>query len=203
MYTDIFNLNNVGCSQPVLSINGQQNNIYIISGTVITFKVCGEPNTDFIIQNVETGDNEIGWDTNLFYPYNVIDRGKLDSDGIYLSSIPLNRAGTYVFRVGVWCTVAEINYCTKVSNTVTVIVMGEGCTPNWQCKQPLDNYEYDANYCGQTERIASRCKPECGGTGCDSGSESKSNFLKIGMIVAITWVSLYFLEEREKRKRKR
>ena len=192
----------IGCSQPVLSINDQVNNIYIISGTVVTFKICGYPNADFIVQDVGAGGIEgrdVNVNVNLFYPYDVIDRGKLDSDGIHVSSMPLNNVGTYFFRVGIWCTIADIDYCTKVSNAVMVVVLEKDCTPNYVCKQPLDGYEYDANYCGQPERVASRCNPECGGVGC----EEESNLLKTGIIVAIVGTSIYLLgKEIEKKGRK-
>ncbi|VVB59740.1 Right handed beta helix region [uncultured archaeon] len=31
------------------------------------------------------------------------------------------------------------------------------CTPNWQCRQPLDGYEHDANNCGSADRLNSAC----------------------------------------------
>lgn len=188
---NIFGLDGLGCPQTVLSINNQQNNIYVPSGTVVTFKVCGGPNADFIIQDMGIGGIE--GDVNLFYPYNVIDRGKLDSDGIHISSIPLNKVGTFIFRAGIWCTIADIDYCTQVSNAIIVIVMETGCTPNWQCRQPVNGYEYDANYCGAPERIASRCNPGGnGGTG-DSGN----TLLKIGVIIALVGGSLYLLSDKK------
>jgi len=184
-----------GCSQPMLSVNDQQNNIYIISGTVVTFKICGDPNADFIIQNVGVGSDvgsDIRSDVSIFYPYDVIDRGKLDSDGKYMSSIPLNQIGTYAFRVGIYCTIADIDYCTKVSNAVIVTILEEGCTPNWQCKQPLDGYEYDANYCGQSERAASRCDSICGGVGCeDNGNGVDNILLKVGTLAVIGAIIFY------------
>lgn len=193
---DFLNVDNiesldVGCSQITLSINDQQNNIYVTSGTVVIFKVCGYPNADFIIQDVwtGTGTGTGGGDVNLFYPYDVIDRGKLDPNGIYISSIPLNKVGTYIFRAGIWCTIADIDYCTQVSNAIIVTVLEKGCTPNWQCKQPLDGYEYDANYCGAPERIASRCNPDCGGVGC----EGKDNtLLKIGVVAVVLGAAMYY-----------
>lgn len=167
-----------GCHQVTLSINNQQNTIYTNYSATVIFKVCGEPNADFIIQNVGIE----GGDVNLFYPYSVIDKGKLDSDGIHISSIPLNKVGTFIFRAGIYCTVADIDYCTQVSNAIMVTVLEQGCSPNWQCKQPLNGYEYDANYCGETEKVASRCNPGCSGVGC----EGKDNtLLKIGAIIAI------------------
>lgn len=177
---------NSGCSQPILSINDQQNTIYVTSGTVVTFKVCGTPNADFIIQDMGIGG--IGGDVNLFYPYDVIDRGKLDSDGIHISSIPLNKVGTFIFRAGIWCTVADIDYCTQVSNAVIVTVIEKGCTPNYICRQPLNGHEYDANYCGGADRLASRCNPGCGGTGCNSGDNI---LLKGGIIIAMGAIIYY------------
>lgn len=203
MINNVYNLDNgfldnsTGCSQPVLSINDQQNNLYVISGTVTIFKVCGYPNADFIIQDMGiggSGEGRVegrGGDVNLFYPYDVIDRGKLDSDGIYIFSTPLNKVGTYAFRAGIWCTVADIDYCTKVSNAVMVTVLEKECTSNWQCKQPLDGYEYDANYCGGIEKIASRCNPECGGVGCEGDSED-NKLLKIGAVVAVVGAIAYY-----------
>lgn len=40
-----------------------------------------------------------------------------------------------------------------------------GCIPNWQCRQPLNNYEYDVNNCGGNDRLADRCKSAGGGEG--------------------------------------
>lgn len=190
-YKSIFGLSSPGCSPVTLNVNDQQNNVYVVSGAIVTFKVCGSPNADFIIQDV----GDIGIDgvrhTNNFYPYNVIDRGKLDSDGIHISSIPLNQVGTYIFRVGIWCTIADIDYCTDVSNAVVVTILEKGCVPNWQCRQPLDGSEYDANNCGGADRMSTRCNPDCGGTGCkDKGG--KGLLLKVGLIVVVAGTVAYY-----------
>lgn len=203
---DIMEYLGLGCSQVVLDINNQRNTIYVDYGTVVAFKVCGEPNADFIIQDVGTGvgigtgESGVGIGTgvgsgvgiNLFYPYDVIDRGKLDSNGIYISSMPLNQVGTYVFRAGIYCTIADIDYCTQVSNAIVVTVLERGCTPNWQCKQPLNGYEYDANNCGAAERLAPRCNSTCGGVGCGDGGSSESSLLKIGIIAVVLGVVVYY-----------
>ena len=35
------------------------------------------------------------------------------------------------------------------------------CTPNWQCRQPLDGYEHDINNCGQPDRLNAICNAPC------------------------------------------
>lgn len=186
----------VGCPQMTLSINDQQNNIFVNRGTILTFKVCGSPNADYIIQNV--GSNSDSVYVNDFYPYNVVDKGQLNSDGIFVFSMPLNKVGTFVFRAGQWCTIGDIDYCSSVSNTVTITVLYAGCISNYVCRQPLDGYEYDANHCGQVDRVNNRCKPECGGVGCDGedGITSKDNLLKIGIVVAVIGGALYLSQKK-------
>lgn len=193
--------NEIGCNQPVLSIDGQSNIIYVPSGTVVTFKLCGDPDADFVIQNVSSVEGIGAGLTGLvdFYPYDVIDKGKLDSNGLYMSSMSLDQSGAFILRAGVLCTIHDINYCTKVSNAVRITVLERECISNWQCRQPLDGYEYDANYCGMEDREASRCKSTCGGTGC---FEKKDNTLLItGAAIAIFGGALYLVEEGRKGKR--
>lgn len=180
---DVFGLD-IGCLQTMLYINDQQNNSYVNSGDIVTFKVCGKPGIDFIIQDVgiQNGGNNI----NDFYPYNVIDRGQLDSNGIYIFSIPLNKVGIFVFRVGILCTVADIDYCNQVSNTVTITVLEKGCVATYVCRQPLNGYEFDSSKCGGTDRLNSKCNPPIG-----SGNDDDNyiyNLLKVGVVVAIAGI---------------
>jgi len=187
MNNNIFGLDTglgIDCSQTTLSINDGQNNLFVNCGTIVTFKVCGQSGADFIIQ-------DIGQDTSLenisdFYPYNILDRGQLDIEGNYIFSTPLNKVGTYIFRAGIWCTVADLDYCYQVSNAITVTVLDVGCTANYQCRQPLDGYEYDANYCGWLDRINSSCNPPIippVGNGNVGNRISNSNLLKIGVVI--------------------
>lgn len=169
-----------GCTPTKLTINDQETNIVVNSGTIVIFKVCGIPNIDFVIQDITGTLNSID---------HIVDQGKLPSDGIYTSAITLNDVGTFAFQVGAFCSIPLMDYCGYTSNIVTVTVIEKGCTPNWQCRQPRNGYEYDANYCGAPERFATRCSPGVdGGNGGDSGYNI---LLKIGAITVIGIIIYY------------
>lgn len=190
---NFFGLAPISGSQLTLKINDQQNNFYINSGSIVIFNVSGYPNADFIIQDLGIEEGGTGGSISDFYPYNVINRGQLDSDGNYIFSIPLNKAGTFIFRAGIWCTIADINYCTQVSNTISVTVLEAGCASSYKCRQPLNGYEYDVNGCGGADRLNSVCNPPVVGDG--TGSDGKSNLLyyfKIGLAVGIVGIAMYY-----------
>ena len=42
------------------------------------------------------------------------------------------------------------------------------CTPNWQCRIPLDGYETDVNNCGEADRPNNICVDQCEGVICDN-----------------------------------
>ena len=184
-----------GCpGETTLSVNDQLDNIYVNAGTITIFKVCGAPNADFIVQDVGIVNGGIGGGISNFYPYDVIDRGQLDSDGNYVFTIPLNKVGTYVFRVGIWCTVADIDYCSQVSNTVKVTVLDVGCASNYVCRQPLDGYEYDANDCGREDRLNSVCNSPIDG---DNNDNHIYNLLKVGVVIAAVGIVVNYYVTKE------